>query len=83
MKRLNRRKFMATSALAMLYGASPAWLRASSTTASSASATVPWRNWSRALEAHPAGRFAATSEEHLAQFLASTQGAVRPVGSGH
>ena len=83
MKRLNRRKFMATSALAMLYGASPAWLRASGTTTSRTSATVPWRNWSGALEAHPAGRFAATSEEHLAQFLATTQGAVRPVGSGH
>jgi FAD-linked oxidoreductase len=76
MTALSRRTLLAGSALAALFGAVGP-LRARAT------ASVPWRNWSGHLVAHPAGRFAPTSEDELASFLASTRGAVRPVGSGH
>ena len=44
---------------------------------------TPWRNWSGGLHAEPAGRFVPDSEAQLAEFLASSSGTVRPVGSGH
>lgn len=70
-----RRRWLATSALAVLYGA----VRP----ASAAADSVPWRNWSGALIAHPAGRFSPASEDELAAFLRSSRGPLRPVGSGH
>jgi len=76
MAALTRRTLLAGSALAALFGAVGS-VRAR------ANASVPWRNWSGHLVAHPAGRFAPASEDELAAFLASTSGAVRPVGSGH
>ena len=42
-----------------------------------------WYNWSGALSCTPAGRFRPASEGELMNFLASTSGPVRPVGSGH
>ncbi|MCZ6617581.1 MAG: FAD-binding protein, partial [Gammaproteobacteria bacterium] len=44
---------------------------------------VPWRNWSGGGVANPAGRFAPSSEAELMEFLNSTSGPIRPVGSGH
>ncbi len=74
--RLSRRRLLASSALAALYGlAGP--VRAAP------NRTVPWRNWSGALVAHPAARFAPASEAELAEFLARSTGTLRPVGSGH
>lgn len=76
MARLSRRTLLAGSALAALFGA----VRP---VGAFASPSVPWRNWSGHLVAHPAGRVAPASEDELAAFLASTSGTVRPVGSGH
>ncbi|MEQ8858894.1 MAG: D-arabinono-1,4-lactone oxidase [Pseudomonadales bacterium] len=73
---LSRRRLLAGSALAALYGAArPAF--------AAGGGTVPWRNWSGALVAHPAGRFSPATEDELAAFLATSSGPVRPVGSGH
>ncbi len=75
MPRLTRRHFMASSVLAAAWTAfSPAVLAQSAT---------PWRNWSGGLSANPAGRFAPSSEDELIEFLKSTAGKLRPVGSGH
>lgn len=75
MTRLTRRRWLAASTLAALYGAvRPAYATA---------ATVPWRNWSGGLVAHPAGRFSPASEDELAAFLAGGRGPLRPVGAGH
>lgn len=75
MSGLSRRRFLATSALAALYGAGrPGYAAADS---------VPWRNWSGALQAHPAGRFSPASEDELADFLSTGKGPLRPVGAGH
>ena len=68
----SRRGFLAAGALTALYGA----MRPAAALAD----TIPWRNWSGALLAHPAGRFSPASEDELASFLAGTKGAGRPVG---
>lgn len=75
MNRLSRRNFLAGSVLSVLGAAafSPA----------QASASTPWRNWSGGLVAHPRGRLSPASESQLQQMLAETEGALRPVGSGH
>ncbi|MCH8257761.1 MAG: FAD-binding protein [Proteobacteria bacterium] len=75
---LRRRRFLSNSMLAILYGATR-----SASAFSSTKPSVPWRNWSGGVVAFPKARFSATSEEQLADFMASTNGAVRPVGSGH
>ncbi|HEY5644533.1 MAG TPA: FAD-binding protein, partial [Pseudomonadales bacterium] len=70
---ISRRSFLAGSALAGLYAlGSPAM-----------AAGTPWRNWSGALLAHPAGRFAPGTEAELVDWLRTTRGALRPVGAGH
>ncbi|MGE0624016.1 MAG: D-arabinono-1,4-lactone oxidase [Pseudomonadales bacterium] len=70
---ISRRTFLAGSALTGLYAlGSPAL-----------AAGTPWRNWSGALLAHPAGRVAPASEAELIAWLAATQGPIRPVGAGH
>jgi FAD-linked oxidoreductase len=51
--------------------------------ANSASNKTPWTNWSGALKANPASRFAPTSEAQLATWLSESKGPVRPVGAGH
>jgi len=76
MTRISRRRFLSNSALTLLYGATYP-------TFSTTKQSVPWRNWSGGIVAHPKARFSAASEEQLANFMASTSGPVRPVGSGH
>ncbi|MEM8765982.1 MAG: D-arabinono-1,4-lactone oxidase [Pseudomonadota bacterium] len=72
---INRRQFLAASSLAAFYGSgSPAFGQ---------SGSLPWRNWSGGLRADPAGRIAPASEAELAAALRSTNGSLRPVGSGH
>jgi FAD-linked oxidoreductase len=44
---------------------------------------TPWRNWSGGQVCHPAGRFSPASEDELMDYLRSTSGEIRPVGSGH
>ena len=75
---ISRRGFVAGSALATLF-ASGVPGRA----ASAAGSSLPWRNWSGGLLAHPAGRFAPASEAELAAWMKSTSGPARPVGAGH
>lgn len=76
---ISRRRFVAGSALGALFSAGMAPGRA----ASAAGSSLPWRNWSGALLAHPAGRFAPASEGELAEWLQATSGPLRPVGAGH
>ncbi len=72
---ITRRGFLAASVLAALYGPR--------TPARAAGQSVPWRNWSGALLAHPAGRVAPASEAELIDWLRRTSGPLRPVGAGH
>jgi len=74
---VSRREWLAGSVLAGLFAGVPRSVLAQS------KQTTPWRNWSGALSCDPAGRFSPASVDELANFLASTTGAVRPVGSGH
>jgi FAD-linked oxidoreductase len=74
---MNRRRFLAHGALLGLFAA------ASSRVAGARPATIPWRNWSGNVIAHPRARFVARDEDDLVRFLRETKGAVRPVGSGH
>ncbi|MEM7016022.1 MAG: D-arabinono-1,4-lactone oxidase [Pseudomonadota bacterium] len=78
MNPISRRNFLANSALAALYGmVNPIMAQAST------SQTTPWRNWSGGLVSHPAARFSPATEQQLSEFLATTQGQLRPVGAGH
>ena len=71
-----RRDLLNSGALAALYGiAQPAFTQEVP--------SVTWRNWSGGVIANPKGRFTPASEDELLEFLASTSGTVRPVGSGH
>lgn len=45
--------------------------------------TLPWYNWSGALSCQPAGRISPASVSELSEYLASSAGPIRPVGSGH
>ena len=76
---ISRRRFVAGSALAALFTAGITPGR----TAQAAGPSLPWRNWSGGLVAHPAGLFAPRSEAELADWMKSTTGSVRPVGAGH
>jgi FAD-linked oxidoreductase len=76
---ISRRRFVAGSALAALF--TPGVLPGRS--AHAASSSLPWRNWSGGLVAHPAGRFAPGSEAELADWMSATSGSLRPVGAGH
>ena len=76
---ISRRHFVAAGALSALFSAGLNPGR----TAAAAPASLPWRNWSGGLLAHPAGRFAPTSEDELAAWMKSTTGRMRPVGAGH
>ena len=77
---LSRREWLAGSALAALFGLARPAVGA---TPAAAAPSLPWRNWSGGIVAHPAGRFAPASEEALIEFLRTTSGPARPVGSGH
>ncbi len=73
---LTRRNLLAGCALSALYGiARPGY--------GDTAGSLPWRNWSGGIVANPKGRVAPASEAELMEFLASTTGPVRPVGSGH
>ncbi len=76
MKPLSRRSFLASSVRAAMFGAF------ASRGAAFAQST-PWSNWSGGQTCRPAGRYDIGSEEELGALLRSTQGPVRPVGSGH
>lgn len=76
---ISRRRFVASSALAGLFG--DLVIGGRSTLA--ADSGTPWRNWSGALQAHPAGRVVPESEEDLLTWLRSSSGPLRPVGAGH
>jgi FAD-linked oxidoreductase len=76
LQRLSRRSFLASSLRAALFGS----YAASSTALAQ---QTPWRNWSGGLQCQPAGRYDISSENQLADILKSTNGPVRPVGSGH
>jgi len=77
MNGITRRKLLAGSVLVGLFGL------AQPLSSSGSGRTIPWRNWSGNLIAHPARRFSPASESELADYLSSTSGSVRPVGSGH
>ena len=74
---ISRRRLLAGSLLAGMLG-----LRRSLASTVDAR-TIPWRNWSGNLVAHPARRFSPASESELIDYLSRTNGAIRPVGSGH
>lgn len=74
--RWSRRRMLANSALTALFASARPLVAAETS-------SLPWRNWSGGLVCQPRGRFSPASEEELSDFLASTSGAVRPVGSGH
>ena len=77
----SRRQILANGVMASLFSmAHPAFATASATTTS---VSTPWRNWSGGLVCNPAGRFSPTTETELSEFLSSTHGQLRPVGSGH
>ena len=73
----SRRQLLASGAVAGLFGLGGRAI------AASAGGSTPWRNWSGELSCNPQGRFSPSSEEQLSEYLASTDGVVRPVGSGH
>jgi FAD-linked oxidoreductase len=77
---ISRRRFTANTVLTALWASLPSMAKATSTPAL---ANAPWRNWSGHLTANPLGRIAPNNEDELVSALRSTNGAIRPVGSGH
>ena len=73
---ISRRNFVAASALATLFSSGPV---------SAASSSLPWRNWSGGLLAHPTGRFAPgkARKSWLCLDQRPSTGSLRPVGAGH
>ena len=77
MRHISRRKFLGNTAILAFMGITrPGYSLSHST-------SIPWRNWSGGITANPQGRFSPSSEDQLANFLATTKGPLRPVGSGH
>lgn len=76
MKNLTRRSFLASSLRAALFGA-----YATNNTAFAQSTS--WSNWSGGQTCQPAGRYDIGSEDELISLLKSTNGSIRPIGSGH
>lgn len=74
--KFSRRQILAHGALASLFSMTHRALAATS-------ASTPWRNWSGGLACNPAGRFSPSTEADLSEFLSSSEGMIRPVGSGH
>jgi FAD-linked oxidoreductase len=72
---ISRRNFLAGSVVAGFFGTTPGAL--------AVSPSLPWRNWSGALLAHPAGRVAPETEQELVDWMRTSSGAIRPVGAGH
>ncbi len=76
---ITRRELLAGAALGAVFGAGSV----QSTRASGAAAPTPWWNWSGHQHCVPAGRLSPASEAELAKLLRESNGALRPVGSGH
>ena len=76
MKELTRRKFLASSVRATMFGA-----YALNETAFAQ--TTRWSNWSGGQTCQPRGRYDISSEDELARLLKTTSGPIRPIGSGH
>ncbi|MEX0962846.1 MAG: D-arabinono-1,4-lactone oxidase [Pseudohongiellaceae bacterium] len=76
MKPISRRRFLASSVRAALFGAYAAG-------ASAFAQSAAWSNWSGGQRCQPAGRYDIGSEEELTSLLRNTLGPIRPVGSGH
>lgn len=72
----SRRQILASGALAGLFAYARPTLAATQS-------STPWRNWSGGLACNPKGRFSPSTEGQLRDFLSSTNGPLRPVGSGH
>ena len=72
----SRRRLLASGALAGLFSMSNPLQAA-------AKQATPWRNWSGGVSCNPQGRFSPATQGQLQEFLATTSGAIRPVGSGH
>ena len=77
MSGISRRELMAGAAFAGLLGVG------GSIGLQAKNKSVPWRNWSGDLIANPISRFSPTDERELTEFLVSSEGPIRPVGSGH
>ncbi len=75
---ISRRKFLTGSAMAGLFGST--WAFSDNT---KPAGSTPWYNWSGELSCIPAGRVAPKNEAALIDYIQSTSGALRPVGSGH
>lgn len=73
---INRRRFLASSVLAALWGYLPQ-------VAAREPRAVAWRNWSGHLVANPTAHVTPSSEQELIAYLKSTTGTIRPVGAGH
>lgn len=78
-KGFSRRRFLTSSALAAAFGQAAPVAQAKR----KPPPLTPWRNWSGGLVADPQARFSPSNEAQLADFLNSTTGSIRPVGSGH
>jgi len=83
----SRRSFLASGLLLGLCGAAASTPARRALAAPGAATAplgdgLPWRNWSGALLAHPAGRFAPSDEQQLADFVRRAR-RLRPVGAGH
>ncbi len=74
---ISRRRILASSVVTALYGLS------GGAQGAAAAASLPWRNWSGGQTCLPAGRFSPAGEAELSEYLRSSSGAIRPVGSGH
>lgn len=83
MKGLTRRKFLAGSVVAAMYGCTTSQSTATRGAHKGDSPSLPWRNWSGSVVSYPKGRLSPSSESQLARYLSSSTGPLRPVGSGH
>ncbi len=75
----SRRRFLTSSALAVAFGQAAPLVQAKR----KPPPPTQWRNWSGGLVADPKARFSPSDEDQLVDFLSSTRGRIRPVGSGH
>ncbi len=73
---VTRRRLLASSVLAGLFGALPG-------KGAAAFPGTTWRNWSGAIRADPAARITPGSEDELVYYLRASAGSIRPVGAGH
>lgn len=83
MKGLTRRKFLASSVIAAMYGCTSGQTMVYRDVHKRNTGPLPWRNWSGSVVSQPKGRLSPSSEEQLARYLSSTTEPLRPVGSGH